>query len=101
MHGFAALAYWILRRLTGYRLYHLLALVFVMMAVLGALAIPFWWLGEQADSVAGLAGIAVVSLAYLYAAMSMLIVATAVVGGLTVRRIRNLVYASKRLRFPG
>ena len=94
-------AYWLLRRLTGYRLYHLIALVFVVMAMLGALAIPFWWLGEQADSVAGFAGIAAVSLAYLYAAMSVLVVATVVVGGLTVRRIRDLVYASKRLRLPG
>src|SRR5208282_4745070 len=99
MPGFTSAACIVLRRLTGYRLYHLLAVAFVLVSVLGALAIAFWWLGQRAEGVAGVAAVAVVALAYLYAAMAVLVVATAIVFGLTVRRVRNL-FARGRLRFP-
>jgi hypothetical protein len=100
MHGIAAPAYWLIRRLTGYRVYHLLALVLVVAAALGALAIPFWQLAEWADGVAGFVGFAIVSLAYLYAAMLVLLASTIIAGGLVVRRIRQLSSAGWRMRQP-
>ena len=95
MHGLAAPVYWLLRRWTGYRLYHLLALVVVLLLTLGGLAIPFWWLGEQAETVAGLTGFVIVSLLYLYAVSLVLIFATIVVARLVIRRLRNLLQPDK------
>jgi len=91
VHGLAAPVYWALRRWTGYRLYHLLALVAVLVLVLGGMAIPFWWLGEQAGNVAGVAGVVIVSLAYLYAAAIVLAFSAIVVARLLVSRLRRLV----------
>ena len=96
MSSFAPFAYWLLRRLTGYRLYHLVGLVAVVITALCALAVPFWLLAEQAaslDGLAGVAGVGIVSIAYLCAAASMLVAFTILVGGLTVRRIRNVALA--------
>jgi fucose 4-O-acetylase-like acetyltransferase len=95
MHGLAAPVYWLLRRWTGYRLYHLLALVLVLLLTLGGLAIPFWWLGEQAETIAGLTGFVIVSLLYLYAVSMVLLFATIVVARLVVRRLRNLIQPGK------
>ena len=91
MHGLAAPVYWLLRRWTGYRLNHLLALVAVLVLVLGGMAIPFWWLGEQAGTVAGVAGVVIVSVAYLYAAALVLAFSAIVVARLLVSRFRRLV----------
>lgn len=101
MQGFARMAYWLVRRWTGYRLYHLLVLILLVMATLAGLALPFWWLAEQAGSVAGLAGFALVALAYLYTAMLVLVFWTFAAGGLIVRRLRSLVLASSRSQRPG
>ncbi len=89
MHGLATPLYWLLRRWTGYRLYHLLALVAVLLVTLGGMAVPFWWLGEQAESVAGLTGFVIVSLLYLYAAALVLVFSAIVVARLVVRRLRS------------
>jgi fucose 4-O-acetylase-like acetyltransferase len=91
VHGLAAPVYWLLRRWTGYRLYHLLAFVAVLVLVLGGMAIPFWWLGERAGNVAGVAGVVIVSAAYLYAAMLVLAFSTIVVARLLVTRLRRLI----------
>jgi fucose 4-O-acetylase-like acetyltransferase len=93
VHGLATPLFWLLRRWTGYRLYHLLALVVVLLVTLGGLAIPFWWLGEQAESVAGLTGFVIVSLLYLYAAALVLVFSAIVVARLIVRRLRNFFQA--------
>lgn len=95
MHGLASPVYWLLRRWTGYRLYHLLALVLVLLLTLGGLAIPFWWLGEQAETVAGLTGFVIVSLLYLYAVSLVLIFTTIVVARLVIRRLRSLFQPGK------
>jgi fucose 4-O-acetylase-like acetyltransferase len=95
VHGLASPVYWLLRRRTGYRLYHLLALVLLLLLTLGGLAIPFWWLGEQAETVAGLTGFVIVSLLYLYAVSLVLIFATIVVARLVIRRLRNLLQPDK------
>jgi hypothetical protein len=91
VHGLASPVYWLLRRWTGYRLYHLLAFVAVLVLVLGGMAIPFWWLGEQAGNVAGVAGVVIVSLVYLYAAALVLAFSAIVVARLLVNRLRRLV----------
>ncbi len=95
VHGLGAPVYWLLRRWTGYRLYHLLALVLVLLLTIGGLAIPFWWLSEQAESVAGLTGFVIVSLLYLYAVALVLAFATIVVTRLVIRRLRNLLQTGK------
>ena len=95
VHGLAAPVYWLLRRWTGYRLYHLLALVLLLLLTLGGLAIPFWWLGEQAETIAGLTGFAIVSLLYLYAVSLVLIFTTIVVARLVIRRLRDLFQPGK------
>jgi fucose 4-O-acetylase-like acetyltransferase len=95
VHGLASPVYWLLRRWTGYRLYHLLALVLVLLLTLGGLAIPFWWLGEQAETVAGLTGFVIVSLLYLYAVSLVLIFTTIVVARLVIRRLRSLIQPGK------
>ena len=95
MHGLASPVYWLLRRWTGYRLYHLLGLVAVLLLTLGGLAIPFWWLGEQAETVAGLTGFVIVSLLYLYAVSLVLVFTTIVVARLVIRRLRNLFQSGK------
>jgi fucose 4-O-acetylase-like acetyltransferase len=91
VHGLAAPVYWLLRRWTGFRLYHLLAFVAVLVLVVGGMAIPFWWLGEQAGNVAGVAGVVIVSAAYLYAAVLVLVFSMIVVARLLVSRFRTLV----------
>jgi hypothetical protein len=91
VHGLASPVYWLLRRWTGYRLYHLLAFVAVLVLVIGGMAIPFWWLGEQAGNVAGVAGVVIVSLVYLYAAVLVLAFSAIVVARLLVSRLRRLV----------
>ena len=91
VHGLASPVYWLLRRWTGYRLYHLLAFVAVLVLVLGGMAIPFWWLGEQAGNFAGVAGVVIVSAAYLYAAALVLAFSAIVVARLVVSRLRRLV----------
>jgi hypothetical protein len=98
MHGLATPLYWLVRRWTGYRLYHVIALVLVLLVTLGGLAIPFWWLGEQAEAVAGLTGFVIVSLLYLYAAALVLAFSAIVVARSVVRRLRNVFHASARHR---
>jgi dolichol kinase len=92
VHGLATPVYWLLRRWTGYRLYHLLALVGGLAATIVGLAIPFWWLGEQAETVAGLTGFVIVSLVYLYVVALVLAFSAIVVTRLIIRRVRNLLH---------
>lgn len=90
MHGLTAPVYWLVRRWTGYRLYHLLALVLVMAAAVVGLAVPFWWLGERAGD-AGFVGVVIVSLAYLYVVTLVLAFSAIVVARLVLQRIRDLL----------
>jgi fucose 4-O-acetylase-like acetyltransferase len=91
MYGLWAPLYWLVRRWTGYRLYHLLALVLVMAAAVVGLAVPFWWLGERAGDVAGFAGVLIVSLAYLYVVALVLAFSAIVVARVVLQRIRDLL----------
>src|SRR4029077_9721039 len=91
MHGLWAPLYWLVRRWTGYRLYHLLALVLVMAAAVVGLAFPFWWLGERAGDAAGFAGVVIVSMAYLYVVTLVLAFSAIVVTRLVLQRIRDLL----------
>jgi hypothetical protein len=78
-----------LRRWTGYRLYHLVAVVLGVALALAALAVPFWWLGEAAASEAGALGVLAVGLAYLWAAMVTLAAAALLLIRLVVGRLRR------------
>ena len=80
---------WVLRSLTGYRLYHLVGALFAVALALAAMALPFVWLGEAADGVAGIAGIVLVALAYCYVAMLTLAFAAIVMGRLAFGRLRR------------
>jgi hypothetical protein len=90
MHGPWAPAVWLLRYVTGYRLYHLLALIVALSVTLGGMALPFWWLGEQADALIGPVGFVIVAIVYLYAAMLVLALAAIAVGRLLLGRLRRL-----------
>ena len=100
MHGLATPLYWLVRRWTGYRLYHALALTIVLLVTLAGLAIPFWWLGEQAEALAGLTGFVIVSLLYLYAAALVLAFAAIVVARSIIRRLRKFFQAARPVRRP-
>lgn len=90
MHGPWAPAVWLLRYVTGYRLYHLFALIIALTLALAGMALPFWWLGEQTDAVMGPAGFVIVAIVYLYAAMLVLALAAIAVGRLLLGRLRRL-----------
>jgi hypothetical protein len=90
MHGPWALAVWLLRHLTGYRLYHLFALIAALVVTLGAMAFPFLWLGERADAVVGPVGFVIVAIVYMYSAMLVFALAAIVVGRLLLGRLRRL-----------
>jgi hypothetical protein len=98
MHGLLTPLYWLVRRWTGYRLYHLLALCLVLTAAVIGLAFPFWWLGEQAGNAAGFVGVLLVSLLYLYAVVLVLAFTLIVVTRGVLRRLRD-VWATGRVSF--
>ena len=56
---------WLLGRVTGYRLHHLLGFVLLLAATFAGVSAAFWWLGEHADSALGFGGVLLVALAYL------------------------------------
>lgn len=91
MHGLATPVFWLIRRWTGYRLYHLLALIAVLAVTIAGLAVPFWWLGERAETVAGLTGFVIVSLVYLYVVALVLVFSAIVIARLIIRRLRSLL----------
>jgi fucose 4-O-acetylase-like acetyltransferase len=95
MHGLATPVYWLLRRWTGYRLHDLLALVLVLLLTIGGLAVPFWWLGERAEAVAGLTGFVIVSFAYLYVVTLVLVFSAIVVARQIVRHLSNVFQPGK------
>jgi len=80
---------WLLGRLTGYRLRHLLALTVVLAGAVIGVAIAFWWLGERADSAAGLVGVLIVASAYVWAVTVVLALTFFAVARLTVARVRR------------
>jgi len=96
MAGFTSVALWFARRLTGYRTYHLFVLSFLLVIVLVGLAIPFWWLGEQANAIAGLPGVALVFFSYLSSAAVVLVAAAIAVGRLVIGRIRRSLQLSRQ-----
>jgi|GEM_PF-2995597 hypothetical protein len=89
MHLSSPSALWLLRRLTGYRLKHLLALALLPAVLLAGVAIPFWWLGEQADAAAGIAGVLLVAVAYLSVSTLVLAFSTLLLGRLVLARVRR------------
>jgi hypothetical protein len=91
MHGLSGPAFWLLRRLTGFRLYHLLALTLASTVALGGMAVPFWWLGEQADAAIGPLGFAIAAIAYVSAGTLLLAAAVIVVARVLRGRIRRLL----------
>jgi hypothetical protein len=96
MRGPSSAVLWLLRRLTGLRLYHVFALLVMIAAALGAMAVAFWWLGEQADATIGPLGFVIVALAYLWAAMLLLATLAIVVGRVVLGRIRPHWPAARR-----
>jgi hypothetical protein len=86
MADVAAIAWRLFRRRTGYRLYHLLALVIALVAVIGLLAVPFWWLAEQGAGVVGLGGFVIASALYLFSLTVVLAVSAVAVGRRIIRR---------------
>ena len=80
---------WFIRRATGLRAYHLIAFAASIALSLAALAVPFWWLGEQAASAAGLIGVLFVLAAYASMATVVLAVLAVLVGRFTLGRIRR------------
>lgn len=89
MKGIATPAFWMLRRATGVRLYHLFVAVFAVAAALLALALPFWWLGTHAAGSAGVIGVILILAAYLASA-------TVVMGFSVVLLWRALVVRVRR-----
>ncbi len=89
MNAIAAPAFWILRSLTGVRIYHVLATCFVLVAALVALALPFWWIGAHAESAIGPVGAIVAVCAYLASATVLLGLSTVVLWRLLAARVRR------------
>ena len=89
MTGLATPALWLLRRVTGLRLYHLLAATFAIAAALVGLALGFWWIGEQADSTVGPVGVVLVTAAYMATATVLLGFALVVSWRLLIARVRR------------
>jgi presenilin-like A22 family membrane protease len=88
----ASLSWWALRPLryfTGYRLYHLVAWALGVALALAALAVPFWWLGEAAGSIAGVPGELVVGIAYLWAAVLTVLAAAVLLVRFVFGRLRR------------
>jgi hypothetical protein len=89
MTSFSSPALWIVGRVTGLRVYHLVAAALAVVAMLSALALPFWWLGQQADSVAGVFGLLFVMLAYFSTSVVVLVASALLAGRFAVGRIRR------------
>lgn len=87
--GMAKPALWMLRWVTGVRLYHLLAALLALAVALVALAVPFWWLGEHADGAIGPFGVLVAAGAYLAAATVLFGFSLVAVCRLLLGRIRR------------
>lgn len=82
-------ALWILRSITGVRIYHVLATCLLLVGALAALALPFWWLGAHAESAIGPVGAIVVTGTYLASATVLLGVSAVLLWRLLVARIRR------------
>jgi fucose 4-O-acetylase-like acetyltransferase len=84
-----ATALWLLRRITGYRLRHVLAAAFVMALGVAAATLAFWWLGQRADAAIGFVGVLAVALAYLCSVALGLGVALYAAARVTAGRVRR------------
>ena len=89
MQAMATPALWLLRWATGVRLYHLFAVSLAIAVALAGLALPFWWLGERADSAVGVLGVLFALGAYLAAATVLLGFSVVTLGRLLVGRLRR------------
>jgi hypothetical protein len=89
MPGFPTPVVWLIRHLTGYRPRHLLVVACALVAELAALAVPFWWLGQQADAAFGPTGYPVVAALYICAAVAVVAFSLALVLRLVVGRLRR------------
>jgi len=89
MGTFATTALWLLRRASGFGLRHVIGLAFATLLSLGVLALPFWWLGQQADTAAGALGAALVLAAYLATATVLVALVAVLVGRLVLVRMRR------------
>jgi hypothetical protein len=80
---------WLLRRATGYGARHAVLFALALAACLSGLTTLFWWLGVQADATLGAAGVVLVALAYVPAAVMLLALAAGVLVRLVVGRLRR------------
>ena len=93
MTGMATPAFWMLRRATGVRIYHVLAATSMVAAALLALALPFWWLGTQAAGSAGVIGVILIIAAYLASATVVLGFSVVLLWRALVSRVRRTLGA--------
>jgi len=80
---------WLLRGITGYRLRHLLGVGLVLATILLRVTLPFWWLGEVADSAVGIPGVLLVVAAYLSVTAIVLAFSAVLLGRLILTRLRR------------
>lgn len=77
------------QRFAGIRPAHLYGAAFAAVALLVALAVPFWWLGEQASGAAGIFGALFVLAAYFATATAALVMFTLLLARLLLGRFRR------------
>jgi len=85
--------FWFLGRLAGIRTVHLYGAAAAAFALVLALAVPFWWLGTQADGAAGIFGVLLVFGAYMATSAAALVLFTALLARLAIGRIRRTLSA--------
>lgn len=89
MNMTADLLWSFVRWATGVRLYHVVALALALLALLLGLALPFWWIGERADAVVGVAGWLMAAAAYALTATAIVVFAAIRVGRTVLLRLRR------------
>jgi len=82
-------AIWLLARLTGWRLRHLVVFALALASSLAAVGAGAWWLAERADSTLGAAGVLLVLFAYLVASAGVVVLCTILAGRLLLVRARR------------
>jgi hypothetical protein len=89
MQGMATPAFWMLRRATGVRIYHVLGATLMVAAALLALALPFWWLGTHAATSAGVIGVLLIAGTYLASATVLLGFSVVLLWRALISRVRR------------
>ncbi len=94
MKGIATPAFWMLRRATGVRVYHVFAATLMVVAALLAMAVPFWWLGTHAASSTGVIGVLLIAGAYLASATVLLGFSVVLLWRALVSRVRRTLFVT-------